>query len=73
MFDEDWGKDDPPITEEVIAKTLGVPLLELAANQCRYPIGMSGVALFCGDIRSNPKSSFCDHHHALCWVKPRSR
>lgn len=37
-------------------------------SQCRFP-GEDG--FFCGEPTSSPSRSYCDRHHALCWVKTR--
>lgn len=61
-----------PVTEKVtLDEPIGIALLDLTPNQCRYPVGHSDVTLFCGTFRTDPKSSFCEHHHAIVWVKPR--
>lgn len=73
MFSEDPIEEEPPVTDEVTEPVVGVPLLDLTPNQCRYPVGVHGVTLFCGEERTNPRSSFCDHHHARCWVQPRKK
>jgi GcrA cell cycle regulator len=47
-------------------------LLELNWNECRYPIGDPGVDLFfCGAPKSETDRSYCTHHRAIVWVKPR--
>lgn len=45
-------------------------LFELEDNDCRYPYG-NGPYLFCGDPKQE-QSSYCSHHHSVCWVKPIS-
>lgn len=50
---------------------LGV-LWEVAVDDggCMYPEGEGKHMLFCGQPRRDD-SSFCKHHHQLCWVKAR--
>jgi hypothetical protein len=44
-------------------------LLDLDDNDCRYVFG-DGPFLFCGDPKQD-KSSYCPHHHAICWTSAR--
>lgn len=64
--------DTLEVTDEVtLTEPCGTPLLDLKANQCRYPTGFDGMTLFCGEPRRDATSSFCSHHHTIVWVKPR--
>lgn len=36
--------------------------------QCRF---VDEAGFFCGSPTPSPTRSYCDHHHALCWVKTR--
>lgn len=45
-------------------------LPKLEDNDCRFPFG-EGPFLFCGD-EQQAGSSYCSHHHAICWDKPKS-
>jgi hypothetical protein len=53
----------PRPTAEVVC--LGVPLLEVGPNACRWPISGKGLAtLFCGADRGTSRHpSYCPHHH----------
>lgn len=46
-------------------------LVELEDNDCRFPFG-EGPFLFCGDPVQG-KSSYCAHHHAICYSPPHHR
>ena len=45
-------------------------LIELESEDCRYPFG-DETFLFCGEVKRE-KSSYCEFHHRLCWIKPAS-
>lgn len=48
-------------------------LLNLKNNQCRFPIKkLNDTHIFCGDL-VRASSSYCEHHHNIVWIKPRSR
>lgn len=48
---------------------IGVPIYELEINGCRYPTStVDETHYFCGDTQKD-KSSYCESHHKLCWVK----
>jgi hypothetical protein len=58
--------------EAVFEPGYGVPLVELRDRQCRFGTGWEGPRdtgryLFCGEPTSVGRS-FCDHHHAICFV-----
>lgn len=44
------------------------PLIELSDRDCRYILSEepNEHAMFCG-ARKQPGSSFCPHHHSICW------
>lgn len=50
---------------------LGIPLLDLKPNQCRYPRGEGAATLFCGKP-SLPDSSYCTSCHRRCHAGPRT-
>ena len=54
-----------PLPEEAFMQDfIGLPLVELEANDCRYPQG-EGPYLFCGQPAIEG-SSYCAYHHRLC-------
>ena len=48
------------------AKALRVPLIDLATNQCRYPVSASTPHVFCGHARWNDTTMYCEHHQRRC-------
>jgi GcrA cell cycle regulator len=46
-----------------------VSLVDLGANDCRYPYG-DGKVTFCGHLKLSG-SSYCPEHHSLCTEAPR--
>lgn len=54
-----------------VPESLGLPLLDLKAGQCRYPYG-EGPYLFCGHP-TRSESSFCMAHHFICHQPKRER
>lgn len=44
-------------------------LLDLEADDCRFPDGDGPAFLFCGQPAA-PGSSYCAHHHAICYAQP---
>jgi len=56
--------------EEPPVEAPGVSVAELTSGMCRYPIAYTDQHYFCGNPRRDVKSSYCDEHHSLIWVKP---
>jgi hypothetical protein len=64
-------------TVTVIASDLDIPVVEIGKHiseletmHCRYPIDrVDGHHFFCGDLRRDPKTSYCSHHHTIVWHK----
>jgi hypothetical protein len=50
-------------------KTLGLQLMELGPDDCRYPFGDSAPFTFCGDT-AIVGSSYCELHHTICTRPP---
>jgi len=61
----DGGEITPP-------EFIGVSLLDLKPNTCRYPKGGNDdlPILFCGQPAMEG-SSYCEYCHNVCWVKPK--
>jgi GcrA cell cycle regulator len=59
-----------PMAPELDSRNL--PLAELENNECRYPVTDDAPFLFCGQPQAEG-SSYCAHHHHLCWTPPRAR
>lgn len=45
-----------------------VSIFNVRANQCRW---LDDGGFFCGEPTRKPTRSYCDHHHALCWVRTK--
>lgn len=45
--------------------SLNLSIIEIGANQCRYPYGDRAPFQFCGH-EQHPGSSYCPSHHVLC-------
>ena len=59
----------PPITLKPAAydaRALRIRLIELAPNQCRYPVTHDREHLFCGHARWGDTSMYCEHHQRRC-------
>lgn len=64
-------------TVSVVASDLDIPvvvtgkhLIELGADHCKYPIDrVDGHHFFCGELRRDPKTSYCSNHHIIVWHK----
>lgn len=54
--------------EGPIAESRNLELDALETGDCRFPYG-DGPFFFCGAPRVE-KSSYCAHHHLLCWSRP---
>ena len=48
------------------AKAVLVPLMDLEPNQCRYPVAHDKEHLFCGHVRWNEATMYCEHHARRC-------
>lgn len=46
-------------------KAIGLQLMELGPDDCRYPFGDSTPYTFCGDT-AIVGSSYCELHHMIC-------
>jgi len=53
-----------PVEQEIPDDFLGITILDLPLNGCRFPNG-TGPYLFCGQPQWN-SSSYCRHHHQIC-------
>lgn len=51
---------------------LGVSFFDLEPQHCRFPKGDGIAATYCGQPVQG-ESSYCAHHHALCYTKPDPR
>jgi len=57
-----------PIPEPIVPPdTVPVSLIDLRANQCRYPVTDESPHLFCGAPRK-AESAYCPFHHRVCWT-----
>jgi hypothetical protein len=68
-----FGKLKAPGVQETAQLDHGgfVPLENLHPDQCRFPKWghtEQPSSLFCGDP-VKPGSSYCPHHHSMCWVQ----
>lgn len=50
------------------ASALGVALLDLEPEMCRWPIGEDGEHRFCGHPRDNQAVPYCTAHKAIAYV-----
>ena len=59
---EGEAKSSPP--------AIGVPIVELGNNACRWPVGRGddGVHLFCAAPRENTRWPYCASHNAVAYV-----
>jgi len=67
-------KADPiPVAVErhQVPHTAGIPIVLIKQHQCRYPVGGSGMHLFCGErIDPTCRHPFCAGHRALVYAPP---
>lgn len=51
---------------------LNLTFQQLEKNDCRYVVTADHPTLFCGHPKADG-SSYCAHHHHVCWVPPHAR
>ena len=59
-----------PMAKEPDSRNL--TFVQLEQNDCRYPVTADSPFLFCGNPQAEG-SSYCAHHHHMCWVAPKAR
>lgn len=60
------------VKEEQSPQAVGVSFMDLAHTGCRYPTSrFDGEHYFCGEPKRDTKTSYCEHHHSLCWHKKK--
>lgn len=58
-----------PAVPAGVPHTVGMPIIKTREHHCRYPVGRSGVHLFCGSpIDPTCRSLFCAGHRALAYT-----
>ena len=61
-----------PEQEKRQTKIVGISLLDLDVNGCRFPTSrVEDQHYFCGTPRRDPRTSYCDEHHQVVWVRSR--
>jgi len=61
-----------PKTEKRQTKIVGISLLDLGANGCRFPTSrVEGQHYFCGAAKKDNRTSYCAEHHARVFVRKR--
>jgi GcrA cell cycle regulator len=63
-------KPMPQMLPEPEARNL--TFADLEKNDCRYAVTADHPMLFCGQTKADG-SSYCDHHHHVCWMPPQAR
>jgi len=62
----------PVIAKPMVEHTgpiVGIPFAELGLSSCRFPTtSIDSDHYFCGEPKKD-KSSYCQKHHDLCWIK----
>lgn len=67
-------KKKPTQSLLVPSEVLGIGLVDLEHNSCRFPISRDDdTHFFCGEVRRDPKTSYCSHHHSIVWHKRRNQ
>jgi hypothetical protein len=56
---------EQPPERPITADFLGLTLMELSDNGCRFPAGEGPSYLFCGNPQWG-ESSYCEKHHLIC-------
>lgn len=57
-----------PVTVDFEPPSGKISVWNVRHSQCRY---VDDAGFFCGEATSSPSRSYCNRHHALCWVKTR--
>lgn len=58
--------------EKQQTKIVGISLIDLELHQCRFPTSrVEDQHYFCGELRRDRDTSYCDAHHKLAVIKRR--
>jgi hypothetical protein len=72
LFDEP--EEPEPESNVVVLTVRRIALLDLKANQCRFPIDREdGGFDYCGKPKASITSSYCPACHSICYVAPRTK
>jgi hypothetical protein len=67
-----YDRRKPVIAIEPAPVPLNLTFAQLEKNDCRFVVTDDHPMLFCGHEKAEG-SSYCPHHHHVCWTPPASR